>query len=161
MVFRPSWEEVNMSILGWIERDIRPGRLLDFWSLRDHEVPVSGGAYVLVARPGIRFTYPNGSSPVFYIGHSRNLRRRLRSHSGFALRARDVPFDKRFPFLPRYEYAARFGGRYAYLQTWQGMMARSLEDYLLVYFVRKYRTFPVANGQGSWRRVEQVLRGWG
>lgn len=52
--------------------------LADFWKLVEHEIPESGGAYVLVADRW--FTYPSGKSPVFYIGQSTNLRSRLRAH---------------------------------------------------------------------------------
>ena len=148
-----------MAILDWVlggRIEKRPS-MADFWSLRNHDIPDKPGAYILVARPGARFDYPSGRSPVFYIGQAGNLRSRLYQHLKWSKRADDNKNPVRWPYWPRSEYGAAFGGRYAYLRTWQNFTPKSLEDLLLAKFALIYRSFPVANGQGSWNRISQVL----
>ena len=121
-----------------------------FWELRDHDIPTARGAYIPQAR-GTRFRYPRGTNTVYYIGQSRNLRTRLRTHLRYALEARD---DRQWTvYIPRYEYAAAFGTHYSYVHTWQGLTPEALEQLLLARFAEQHRGFPVANGAGSWRRI--------
>ncbi len=42
-------------------------------------IPEESGIYIFVS-PKQRFTYPNGTSKVIYIGTSKNLRYRLKTH---------------------------------------------------------------------------------
>ena len=124
--------------------------VLPFWELKEHDLPRSPGAYILLAR-GTRFLYPVGTSPVYYIGQSRNLRSRLHTHIKYASEARD---NRQLPlYWPRYEYAAKYGTDYCYVHTWQGLTSKALEENLLAKFARKHRAFPVANGSGSWSRI--------
>ena len=124
--------------------------VLPFWKLKKHDLPQSAGAYILLAR-GTRFLYPSGTSPVYYIGQSRNLRHRLHTHIKYASEAQD---NRQLPlYWPRYEYAAKYGMGYCYVQTWKGLTPRALEENLLAKFARKHRAFPVANGAGSWNRI--------
>ena len=148
-----------VAILDWVlgGRIYKRPDLADFWSLDDHEIPERPGAYILVARPGIRFDYPGGRSPVFYIGQAGNLRSRLYQHLNWSLKAAADKDPGRCPYWPRYEYGSAFGGRYTYLRTWQNLTPKSLEDILLAKFALTYRSFPVANGQGSWKRIRQVM----
>ncbi len=132
--------------------DSRVSQPRDFWSLDQDVIPQTGGVYILIAGPGLVFQYPHGRSAVFYIGMARNLRSRLRQHLTYAVQARS---DRRLSlYWPRYEYAARFAGRYAFIKTWQGMSPRALEDEVLARFAARFRSFPVANGAGSWWRVQ-------
>ena len=132
--------------LSFISKKNRPRKPREFWSLAAHDVPERSGVYVLIARR--KFPYPKGRSPVFYVGQAKNLRRRLRSHLTYARRARA---DRRLRlYWPRYEYAAAFGKRYALVLTTRGQSPHSLEKRVLQDFSRKYRTFPLANGQGTW-----------
>lgn len=124
--------------------------VLPFWKLKEHELPQSPGAYILLAR-GTRFLYPGGTSSVYYIGQSKNLRRRLHMHLRFASEAQEN--RKLNLYWPRYEYAAKFGTGYCFVQTWQGLTPKALEENLLGKFAGKHRAFPVANGAGSWRRI--------
>lgn len=152
-----------MAILGFLSEELRErvSPLKDFWRLDEHDIPATPGAYVLVAAAPLRFPYPIDLSPVFYIGQSRSLVRRLREHLKFseqALENRKLEVAAQTRYWPRYEYGATFGGRYCYVQTWQGMTPRALEEMLMAFFVRRYCSFPVANSAGAWNRVAKVLQ---
>lgn len=144
------------SMLSFVDRCSKIRRQLstlrNFWAITEHDLPSSGGAYLLVADHW--FVYPCGKSPVFYIGQSKNLRTRLRDHLKFSLHVTDNCRSSKYPlYWPRYEYAGKFGSRYAYVQTHQGMTPRGLEEELLASFAQIYKAFPIANGSGSWNRV--------
>jgi hypothetical protein len=142
-------------LLYFVDRcaDVRgeASHLQDFWRLDEHDIPETGGAYVLVASEW--FVYPSGKSPVFYVGQSRNLRQRLRMHRRYSIDVRDDQRNRGDLYWPRYEYAGRFGSRYAFVKTHRGKTPRAVEEELLASFARQYRSFPVANGSGSWNRV--------
>jgi len=147
-----------MAILGFLSEELqaRFSPLKDFWHLGEHDIPSTPGAYILVAGASIRFPYPVGRSPIFYVGQSRSLASRLRLHLKFSMQARQE--DRPLPlYWARYEYAAAFGGRYCYVQTGRGMTPKALEDMLMALFAKKYRSFPVANSAGAWRRVHKVF----
>jgi hypothetical protein len=133
------------------------GRKLDFWSLEDRkdQIPNQPGAYILIARGDTRFTYPNGRSPVFYIGQSKNIQARLRQHFYYASQARHQ--RELHLYWPRYEYAAKFGGRFCFVLTHQGLSPKALEEELLARFAKKYLSFPIANGSGSWNRINRIF----
>jgi excinuclease UvrABC nuclease subunit len=123
---------------------IRPIELLPLDS-----VPAAPGVYIFSARPGHRFAYPRGRSPVFYIGRSTNLRRRLTTHRRFILQARE---DRHLQqYWPRYEYGASFGCRVTVIVTRRGDTAATLESQLLSLFAAQYGVWPVANGVGVWQ----------
>lgn len=141
-----------MGILSFLD-DLEPTPFRDFWRLNEHEIPDAPGVYFLVARPGLRFTYPTGRSPIFYIGQAGSLRERLRTHSKFAHHVREERRVGYNLYFPRYEYAGAFAGRYCHLRTWQGCTPRALEEIVMARFAHRYRTFPVANAAGSWNRL--------
>ena len=125
-------------------------RKLNFWNLRNHDIPQTPGVYIFLAR-GTRFVYPRRKSSVYYIGQSRNLRQRLRTHLTYAEQARD---DRQLTlYYPRYEYAAAYGTHYCYVYTWHGLTPRALEEALLARFAEKHLSFPVANSAGAWKRI--------
>ena len=129
----------------------------DFWNLKNDDIPAMSGAYILLAR-GTRFRYPIGSSPVYYIGQSTNLHRRLRTHLRYAEAARVNENRRSTRYWPRYEYAATLGTHYCYVRTWSPLKPRALDEILMAHFATKYRSFPVANGAGSWSRVDKFIR---
>lgn len=129
--------------------------LKDFWKINDHEIPTLPGVYILMARGEVHFYYPRGRTPIFYVGHSKNLRSRLRTHLKYATEARDN--RKEDLYWPRYEYAAAYAGRYCFMRTWQGMTPRGLEEEVMARFAKKHLCFPIANGAGSWWRVSRVM----
>jgi hypothetical protein len=123
-----------------------------FWEIGKEltTIPDLPGVYVLYGNH--RFDYPVGKSPIFYIGQSANLRERLETHWRFAYEARCA--DRKLTlYFPRYEYAAVFGSWYAFARTWQGLTPRALEEEAMASFAHQHRSFPIANGAGSWARV--------
>ena len=141
------------ALIGHAGQKREPSPIRNFWLLDRHDLPEDAGAYVLIARPGVSFDYPGGKSPVFYIGMATSLVDRLSEHlkhSKAAAHARRVPL-----YWPRYEYAARFGGRYATINTWQRMTPRALEEELIAGFASRFKAFPVANSAGSWNRIRK------
>ena len=128
-----------------------------FSDLQNHDIPTKAGAYILLAR-GTRFQYPKGKNAVYYIGQSTNLRRRLRTHLRYTGYARDRANRQHTRYWPRYEYAARFETRYCYVTTWASLKPRKLEEILMGHFMMQHRSFPVANGAGSWSRIDKYIR---
>jgi len=136
--------------------DLKPSKLADFWRLREHDIPALPGVYVLAAKANVRYPYPTGNSPIFYIGQAKSLRQRLRTH---LLYSEQASGDRRIPlYWPRYEFAAVHGGRYCYIRTWQGMGPKVLEDTVLARFAKRFRAFPIANGAGAWSRIDLEMR---
>ena len=128
--------------------------LADFWHLDEHNIPAKPGVYLLVARPGVDFLYPKGRSPVYYIGQTQSLRRRLSGHLKWH---NEVRFDCRHGYSisePRHEYGGVFGGRYCYIETRRGQTAKSLEDFVLAEFAKCFHSFPVANSAGAWKHID-------
>lgn len=137
---------------------VPPSPIAKFWQVKEHPIPNAPGVYILIARRGVRFTYPRGKSPVYYIGQTRSLRVRLRGHLRWHIEVRD---DSRsvFPlYEARHEYGGQFGGRYCYIKTWQGQSPKSLEDIVLARFAKRFNTFPVGNGAAAWNRVEKEFK---
>jgi hypothetical protein len=124
-------------------------------SLPQQEVPDRPGVYILTAEGRFRFRYPNGASPIYYIGQASSLRERLLEHLKFMQEARDR--RKLLLYYPRYEYAAVVGARYSFVRTWQGLSPKALEDIVMAHFARRFGCWPVANGAGAWNRLEGVL----
>jgi len=140
-----------LSFLGPELLDRVPGDVRPLDELAAHaDVPSEMGVYLLLAASQ-RFTYPRGASPVFYIGMTRSLRARLNTHVRFTRQARSRRALELY--YPRYEYAAAFGARYAYMVTTPGEGPRELEAETLGRFGRRFGSFPVANGAGSWRWI--------
>jgi hypothetical protein len=124
---------------------------LRFDDLRGHSIPPGGGVYVLFGAKA--FQYPGGRSPVFYIGQSTGLRGRLVAHLRHTTEARQQRQRERPLYWPRYEYAAVFGRWYSYATPPARWTPRKLEEEVMAIFAGRYRSFPVANGAGSWNRV--------
>lgn len=145
----------NLALFHFLE-GLEPSAFADFWRLREHDIPDLPGVYVLAARANVRYRYPAGNSPIFYIGQAKSLRNRLHTHLVYSKQARD---DRRAPlYWPRYEFAAIHGGRYCYIRTWQGLSPKSLEDTVLARFAKRFRSFPIANGAGAWTRIHTEMK---
>jgi predicted GIY-YIG superfamily endonuclease len=136
----------HLTFLGRLKDETAP--LNDFWKMKVEDIPPSSGVYIFLAKPGLSFQYPRNKSPIYYIGQATNLRQRLNEHFTYSYQAKYKRVRERY--WPRYEYTASFGGRYTVIQTWQGMTSKSLERKILNLFADKYRSFPIANGAGSW-----------
>lgn len=114
----------------------------NFWYLAKHDIPESPGVYMLVAKPSVRFRYPEGWSSVYYIGHASSLRRRLLQHLKWHTKVRE---DNRGIYSlveSRHEYGAKFGERYCYIETWRKHSSKDLEDMVLAEFAKFYHSFP-------------------
>jgi hypothetical protein len=136
--------------------DTQPSAIADFWRLATHQIPAAPGVYFLIAKPGVRFTYPAGASAIFYIGQAMSLRGRLHDHLRFSRHVRE---DRRLGYSvywPRYEYAAAFGARYCFITCRSRQTPRMLEKFALRQFQQRYHAFPVANGAGAWDEVRQL-----
>ena len=131
-------------------------RTAQIWHFHGHDVPETSGVYLLLAKPGVHFEYPAGNSPVYYIGHTYSIRDRLLTHLHYHTEARDN--RKYCLYEPRNEYGATFGCRYCFIKTGRGRTSKVLEDIVLARFAKRYRSFPVANSAGAWRRIEREFK---
>ncbi len=125
----------------------------ELWKLEHHNVPTEPGVYLLLADPKKRFQYPDGESSVFYIGKANNLRSRLMDHLRWATEAKSN--RRQDLYWPRYEYAAVFGCNYTFIKTQKGQSAKDLEDEIIARFALEYRSFPITNGAGAWRKLNR------
>jgi len=139
-----------MGKIKFIERELHKYRDLIQWN--EDNVPEHSGVYILMAKDGQMFQYPNGKSTIFYIGQATNLYRRLREHKKYSLEAKQN--RKIGLYWPRYEFAAKFGALFTYVLTKQGESPRGLEQKILHKFALMYRSFPIANGVGSWGKIK-------
>jgi hypothetical protein len=113
------------------------------------------GAYILIAGSGTTFRYPGGESSVFYIGQATKVRRRLFTHRKNILEA----MNRRLcVHLPLEEYGAAFGAHYSIVLAGEAFAPPDLEDLLMARFARQYRSLPVANGAGGWKRIRKIIR---
>jgi hypothetical protein len=146
--------------LGELEKKVELTPPANFWQIKEeeHDIPSTPGVYILIARRGIHFAYPEGKSPIYYIGQTSSLKRRLCGHWKWH---DEVKRDKRtvFPlYEARHEYGGEFGGRYCYIKIWRGQTAKGLEDIVLARFAKRYNTFPVANSAAAWNRIKKEFR---
>ncbi len=107
------------------------------------KIPQNGGAYVLGTSDGTMFQYPWGSSPVFYIGQSSNLKKRLNDHSNLIVKAKTDHDDY---WWPRYQYGASFGADIAWYTVRGTQNPNKLESDLITDFYTMFGSIPVANG---------------
>ncbi len=133
-------------LLPWFEVKMAP---VNIETLDEEHIPEKPGVYVWLSHR-TEYVYPrskeNGSSRVYYIGCSTNLRTRLKTHKKYCLeRISDPGQDHYWPF---YEYAANHGCNV----VWEISMnnPKDRENELLVAFAKTYGAKPVANGQSGW-----------
>jgi len=117
-----------------------------------HGIPSVPGVYLLIAKHR-RFQYPNGRSPVYYIGQTKSLNKRIvKQHSVWHARVR----SGKYVIEARHEYGGVYGGRYCYIQTWPGISPEKLEKKVIRAFMQRYYAPPVANGAQVWGWVEKI-----
>jgi len=107
-------------------------------------IPDTSGAYVLGTSDGTDLIYPWGRSPIFYIGKSFSIRKRLlehRRHTNSAIDDHDIA-----GVWPRYQYGASFGTCCAWYENSANRTANELEAQLINEFYDIYGSTPVANG---------------
>jgi hypothetical protein len=133
--------------LGFLKDGYPRTRIRSLWTMDRHEVTEEDGVYILLSGYGTIFTYPGGTSPVFYIGQSKNLRQRLQDHLRYANQIRDGRrYDRHYSAS---EYAAEFGCRYSCIPCLPGDKAKWLEADIMLRFEEQFRALPVACGSGS------------
>jgi hypothetical protein len=108
-------------------------------------VPDSAGAYILGASDGTKFIYPWGNSPVFYIGQSIRLSKRVLTHIKYIQLAMDNHDDY---WRPRYQYGASYGVTVAWYRVRGLQNPNRLEADLVNSFYDVYGSIPVSNS--SW-----------
>lgn len=104
-------------------------------------LPVTAGAYV-IGTAETMLTYPWGTSPVFYIGKSTNLRQRLIGHRKSMLSARE---DHEQSYWPRYQYGAAMGAHVAWYSRHGPQNPQNIEAELIEAFYYTFGAIPTAN----------------
>lgn len=98
------------------------------------------------------FRYPKKDSPVFYIGTSNHLKRRLKSHLKLYKEAKDDFNSNKNWQYSRYNYAVAFGADVYYMRITGREKEKSLESKAIEGFYDKYGALPVGNGAFSFRK---------
>lgn len=113
-------------------------------------VPNEPGIYIMVAKKR-NFVYPKKDSPVFYIGTSKHLRSRLKTHLKLFKSAK-ADFNKHMLWnYSRYNYAVAFDTDIYYMRITGREKEKSLESKAMEGFYDKYGALPVGNGAFSFR----------
>ena len=143
-------------LTGYINKEIIESKL---WSVKDaflsddcfDDVTNESGIYIMMAKRQ-RFVYPKKESPVFYIGTSNHLRKRLRTHLRLYKQAKN-DFKTHYSWhYSRYNYAAAFGTDIYYMRITGRESEKVLESKALEGFYDKYGALPVGNGAFSFRK---------
>ena len=114
------------------------------------DVPNEPGIYIMVAHKR-EFVYPKKDSPVFYIGTSKHLKSRLKTH---LRRYKDAKtdFNKHTSWnYSRYNYAVAFDTDIYYMRITGRENEKALESKAMEGFYDKYGALPVGNGAFSFR----------
>ena len=115
--------------------------------------PETGGAYV-IGTAGTMLIYPWGTSPIFYIGKSANLRQRLIGHRK-SMQSAYNNHDE--PFWPRHQYGAAFGAHVAWYSRRGGQNPQNIEAGLITAFYYTFGAIPSANA--AWPSEIRPKRG--
>ena len=113
------------------------------------------GVYILVAKKG-KFLYPSKKySPIFYIGMSTNLKKRLKSHQNEIKRIHKMPFKDRWDdwYWERHQYAVAFECRVLVFTIRSSQSAKNLEANIIENFYNEFYGKPVANGAFSFKKI--------
>ena len=109
-------------------------------------IPEESGIYIFVS-PKQRFTYPNGTSKVIYIGTSKNLRYRLKTHHRNFINKN----SKTEWTYSRYNYFEAFKADCYFMIVIGSETNKSLESKVIQDFYDKFGAIPVGNGAFSFR----------
>lgn len=107
-------------------------------------VPNTSGAYVLGANSSVSLVYPWGTSPVYYIGQSGDLRTRIEEHRTYFLRA--IADHEEKYWWPRYQYGAAHGAYIAWYTCRGRQDPNRLESELVTSFYQTYGSIPITIG---------------
>jgi hypothetical protein len=143
-------------LTGYIEKTIVESKV---WCIEDafqtddcfNDVPNEPGIYIMVAKKR-DFVYPKKDSPVFYIGTSKHLRNRLKTHLKLYKEAK-ADFNKHSSWnYCRYNYAVAFDADIFYMRITGRENEKALESKAMEGFYDKYGALPVGNGAFSFRK---------
>lgn len=142
----------SSSLSSGIRENIGPDICLDLTKDDLSIVPNIPGVYIIVAADGTTFQYPNGKSPVMYIGMSTHLYDRLKSHADNTRRIElQIEDFQRMSYQchHRYHYFRTFGAK-VYIFTRRGTQPpKSQESIYIGKFYEKFLSLPVSNGARS------------
>lgn len=132
-------------LLPWLKINMTP---VNIERLDEEAIPENSGIYIMLS-DHTEYIYPwsknSGSSGVFYIGCSNNLRNRLKTHKKYC--SQRISDKNKTYYWPFYEYAAHHGCNV----VWKiDKNYKDAENKLLVEFANYYGAKPVANGQSGW-----------
>ena len=114
-------------------------------------VPNEPGIYIMVAKKR-KFVYPKNDSPVFYIGTSKHLKSRLKTHLRLYKEAY-ADFNKHLSWnYSRYNYAVAFDTDIYYMRITGRENEKALESKAMEGFYDKFGALPVGNGAFSFRK---------
>ena len=131
---------------------------LDLTEDEIQNVSTHPGVYIIVSADKTKFVYPQGTSPVIYIGKADNLRRRLREHLNnlnYVIEHEEEDLMNQLQHCPRYNYMRAFGAHvYLFHCLKKTQDAKKLESIVIAKFYQKYRSIPVGNGARSFTPVK-------
>ena len=90
----------------------------------------------------IKFPYPKGLSPVFYVGESEDLNIRIKRHLDWFEKAK-FGETKHTP-KPLWSYATEFGAKFAFIKC---SNHKQMEKQILMSFHNKFGAIPICNAQ--------------
>lgn len=143
-------------LTGYIDKNIVESKV---WTIEDafqsddcfDGVPDAPGIYIMVAQKR-EFVYPKKDSSVFYIGTSKHLRSRLKTHFRRYKDAK-TDFNKHTSWnYSRYNYAVAFDADIYYMRITGRENEKALESKAMEGFYDKYGALPVGNGAFSFRK---------
>jgi hypothetical protein len=130
------------------------GNLLDILNKDNLEIlPSCSGAYILMSIKQ-SFVYPGGKSKVLYIGKSKNLFKRIKTHHNnlkkiVSLKKSELCNDW---YYKRYQYMRKFGCQVFWYSTRGIQDSKNLESDIMEYFYDRYLSIPIGNGSFSFRK---------
>lgn len=135
--------------------DFRPMRgesfdfdMLDFNAIQ--KLPYRSGVYVIVSKKKPYFIYPNGKSPIIYIGQSSKLKQRLTDHYK-ALVEVCKPESENLWYSSRYQFMRHFGAHVYIFYCLKNQDPKDLESRFLWSFYYKFHSIPFGNGARSFQ----------
>src|SRR5277367_2580972 len=117
----------------------KPSAVSNLWQCDGHEIPSVAGVYLLIAKKGFQFSYPKGKSPIYYIGQTTSLRKRIvEQHCKYHTHVRDNCRLGDYLYEARHEYGGAYGGRYCFIRKWHSISPKDLEKLVVRAFMEQF-----------------------
>ena len=121
-------------------------------------IPQTGGVYVL-GTTSTPLVYPWGTSPIYYIGQSSDVHKRLKEHRQAILAGRQFGEYWEKNWWPRYQYAFAFGADCGWFSSSRCKMTpEELEASIISEFYWYLGSTPVANGAWPREKIREKRR---